>query len=116
VHSRKVLIVDGCAALLRARRADERSPVGNRDEYVRHKWLVEGRHGEAKVQHGLGRAVRRGLEQVAIQVLLTMTVMNLKRLAAASLKTFMRMISILASYAQSTAAVPTIRRPIALGL
>jgi hypothetical protein len=45
-----------------------------------------------------------------------MTVMNLKRLAAASLKTFMRMISILASYAQSTAAVPTIRRPIALGL
>jgi hypothetical protein len=43
---------------------------------------VEGVHGEAKTQHGLRRAVRRGLANVAIQVYLTAAVMNLKRLAA----------------------------------
>jgi len=35
-------------------------------------------------QHGLRRAVRRGLENVAIQVYLTAAVINLKRLAIAS--------------------------------
>jgi hypothetical protein len=52
--------------------------------YDRHRYLVEGIHGEAKTQHGLRRAVRRGLENVAIQVYLTAVVINLKRLAIAS--------------------------------
>ncbi len=39
-------------------------------------------HGEAKTQHGLRRAVRRGLANVAIQAYLTAAVINLKRLAA----------------------------------
>ena len=38
-------------------------------------------HGEAKTQHGLSRAVRRGLANVAIQAYLTAAVINLKRLA-----------------------------------
>ncbi len=38
-------------------------------------------HGEAKTQHGLRRAVRRGLVNVAIQAYLTAAVINLKRLA-----------------------------------
>ncbi len=50
--------------------------------YNRHRNRVEGAHGEAKTQHGLRRAVRRGLDNVAIQVYLTAAVMNLKRLAA----------------------------------
>ena len=37
-------------------------------------------HGEAKTQHGLRRAVRRGLANVAIQAYLTAAVINLKRL------------------------------------
>jgi hypothetical protein len=48
--------------------------------YGRHRWQVEGVHGEAKTQHGLRRAVRRGLTNVAIQVYLTAAVMNLKGL------------------------------------
>jgi len=39
-------------------------------------------HGEAKTQHGLRRAVRRGLSNVVIQAYLTAAVINLKRLAA----------------------------------
>ena len=39
-------------------------------------------HAEAKTRHGLRRAVRRGLANVAIQVYLTAAVINLKRLAA----------------------------------
>ena len=39
-------------------------------------------HGEAKIQHGLRRAVRRGLSNVAIQAYLTTAVINLKRLVA----------------------------------
>ena len=50
--------------------------------YQRHRWRVEGVHGEAKTQHGLRRAVRRRMQNVAIQVYLTAAVMNLKRLAA----------------------------------
>ena len=52
------------------------------------RWRVEGSHGEAKTQHGLRRAVRRGTANVAIQVYLTAAVMNLKRLAA-SLRTIL---------------------------
>jgi Transposase DDE domain len=56
--------------------------------YNRHRNFVEGVHGEAKTQHGLRRAVRRGLDNVAIQVYLTAAVMNLKRLATASIRPF----------------------------
>lgn len=84
--TRTILIVDGYEALLRARR---RKVSGWDDHtkhlYNRHRYLVEGIHGEAKTQHGLRRAVRRGLENVAIQVYLTAAVINLKRLAMASI-------------------------------
>jgi transposase len=80
--SRTILIVDGYEALLRARRRR----LHWQEEhhwYTRHRWRVEGAHGEAKCQHGLRRAVRRGIGNVAIQVYLTAAVMNLKRLAKA---------------------------------
>ena len=50
--------------------------------YSRHRSCVEGRNGEAKEQHALRRAARRGIEQVLIQAYLTAVVMNLKRLGA----------------------------------
>jgi hypothetical protein len=59
--------------------------------YQRHRWRVEGIHGEAKTQHGLRRAVRRGLVNVSIQVYLTAAVMNLKRLAAFLCLLFIRL-------------------------
>lgn len=80
--SRVVRIVDGYEALLRARRLWPRRDADTRRTYSRHRWRVEGIHGEAKTQHGLRRAVRRGLWNVAIQAYLTAAVMNLKRLAA----------------------------------
>ena len=79
---RVVLIVEGYEALLRARRRRRRWSLKERETYRRHRWRVEGIHGEAKTQHGLRRAVRRGLWNVAIQAYLTAAVMNLKRLAA----------------------------------
>jgi len=79
---RTVLIVAGYEALLRARRRRRRWSSEEREKYQRHRWRVEGIHGEAKTQHGLRRAVRRGLRNVAIQAYLTAAVMNLKRLAA----------------------------------
>ena len=79
--SRSVLIVDGYEALLRARRR-RRWDEATQGIYTRHRWRVEGVHGEAKTRHGLRRAVRRGLSNVAIQVYLTAAVINLKRLAA----------------------------------
>ena len=79
---RLVLITDGYESLLRARRRWQNRDEDIRDKYKRHKWRVEGIHGEAKTQHGLRRAVRRGLANVSIQVYLTAMVMNLKRLAA----------------------------------
>ena len=48
-------------------------------------------HGEAKTQHGLRRAVRRGLSNVAIQAYLTAAVINLKRLAAVVILFFMQL-------------------------
>ncbi len=80
--ARTVLIVDGYEALLRARRRRYRWDEDTKNWYSRHRWRAEGIHGEAKAQHGLRRAARRGLANVAIQVYLTATVMNLKRLAA----------------------------------
>ncbi len=47
-------------------------------------------HGEAKAQHGLRRPARHGLWNVAVQVYLTAAVSNLKRLARALLRLFLR--------------------------
>jgi len=80
--ARTILIKDGYESLLRARRRWQNRDENIRDKYTRHKWRVEGIHGEGKTQHGLRRAVRRGLANVSIQVCLTAIVMNLKRLAA----------------------------------
>ena len=52
-------------------------------DYQRHRWRSEGFHGEAKTWHGLGRAVRRGLQNIRVQAFLTAAAVNLKRLAAA---------------------------------
>jgi len=84
--SRTVLIVDGYGALLRARRRRKRWSRKEIKTYNRHRWRVEGIHGEAKTQHRLGRAVRRGLGNVAIQAYLTAAVINLKRLVGALLR------------------------------
>ena len=43
--------------------------------------LSEGVHGRSKTQHGLSRAVGRGLVNVSTQSYLTAAVMNLKKLA-----------------------------------
>lgn len=79
---RSVLIVDGYVALTAARRAHARGAPERRRLCNRHRGLVEGIHGEGKTQHGLRRAARRGLWNMAIQAYLTAAVMNLKRLAA----------------------------------
>lgn len=70
-------------SLLRARR--KRLRWGEREArlYQRHRWRVEGVHGEAKSWHGLARAVRRGLDNMRIQAFLTAAAINLKRLATA---------------------------------
>ena len=60
-----------------------------------HRNRVEGAHGEAKTQHGLRRAARRGLWNVAIQVYLTAAVMNLKRLAMAAFSCSIRFLKLL---------------------
>jgi IS5 family transposase len=78
---RAIIISEGFPALLRARRKYARHSPQDVYRYGRHRWIVEGRHGEAKTQHGLARAVRRGLDNVRIQAYLTAAVMNLKRLA-----------------------------------
>ena len=82
---RTILIVDDYPALIRARRRWRNRDAATRHVYTRHQWRVEGIHGEAKTRHGLRRAVRRGLWNVAIQAYLTAAVLNLKRLAAALL-------------------------------
>jgi transposase len=82
-RKRSVLIGDEYPALLRARRKRLRWDESVRAIYRRHRWMIEGRHGEAKNRHGLVRAVRRRLHNVQIQAYLTAAVMNLKRLANA---------------------------------
>jgi transposase len=81
--SRRVHIVTNHAAILRARR--KRAAWGDDEHaiYTRHRWRVEGTHGTAKTLHGLARAIRRGLENMKIQALITAIAMNLKKLAAA---------------------------------
>jgi transposase len=82
-RTRAVKIVNGYEALLRARRSRSRGwERPTRELYRRHRWRVEGAHGEGKTQHGLRRAVRRRRWNVAVQAYLTAAVMNLKRLAA----------------------------------
>jgi len=83
-RSRSILIVDGYQALTRARRRHRIWDTRTRSAYQRHRWKVEGVHGESKTQHGLRRAVRRNLANVAIQAYLTAAVINLKRLATAA--------------------------------
>ena len=80
--ARTILISHGYEALLRARRRHRMTDQEFVSTYNRHRWRDEGMHGEAKTQHGLRRAVRRGLSNVAIQAYLTAAVINLKRLAA----------------------------------
>ena len=81
--ARSILLGQGYTALLRARRRKEKGwDKRTREKYTRHRWQVEGVHGRAKIQHGLARAVRRGLENVATQAYLTAAAMNLKKLAA----------------------------------
>lgn len=50
-------------------------------------WKVEGIFGEAKNRHCLGRAKYRGLEKTQIQVYLSATVQNLKRIVNAYAET-----------------------------
>ncbi len=64
---RAVLIVDYYDALPMARRRKSNWDEATNEWYRRNKWRAEGLHGEAKTQHGLRRAVRRGLSNVAIQ-------------------------------------------------
>jgi len=83
-RARVILIVDGYEAWLRARRERERGwTKEKRAAYRSHRQRIEGVQGEAKEQHGLRRAVRRGTDNMTIQAALTATVMNLKRLARA---------------------------------
>jgi transposase len=79
---RTLLITDGFPALLRARRRWAKKDKRTRLLYSRHRWRVEGAHSESKMQHGLNRAIRWGLDNMSIQSYMTATVMNLKRLAA----------------------------------
>jgi len=76
--------VYGYTALLRGRRRTQKRWLDDKffESYKRHRWIVEGRQGEAKLEHGLRRAHRRGLPEVSIQVYMTAIAMNLKRLAA----------------------------------
>jgi len=90
-QTRSVLIKDGYCSLLRARRRKEKGwEAAVRQAYHRHRWLVQGIHGEAKCEHGLRRAVGRGLSNVRIQAYLTAAVINLKRLAAHVGRLFLR--------------------------
>jgi transposase len=98
---RKILIVDGYPALLKARRRRKNWDEETRNWYSRHRWRVEGVHGEAKTQHGLRRAVRRGLDNVAIQAYLTAAAMNLKRLAAFLRPYFAWLLTIITNMKQS---------------
>jgi len=81
--ARTVRLLPGHSALVRARRCCARGDETWRRQMARHRWQVEGVHGEAKSQHGLARAARRRLWNVSIQAYLTAAAINLKRLARA---------------------------------
>lgn len=79
---RSVHIKDGYCALLRARRRKQRGWTESMQEaYRRHRFQAEGIYGEAKGEHGLRRAVRRGTDNMRIQTYLTAAAINFKRLA-----------------------------------
>ncbi len=85
-RANKAMVVgDDYPALLRARRRREQWTDMDRELYRRHRWKVEGVHGEAKSWHGLARAVRRGLWNMRVQAYLAAAAINLKRLAMAVL-------------------------------
>ena len=88
---RSIIVQDGHGALLRARRRHAKKLPGDRAAYHSHRFRVEGVHGEAKTRHGLNRAIRRGLENIAIQTWLTAAAINLKRLAKAAFALFWAM-------------------------
>lgn len=108
--NKAVVISDEHPALLRARRRRERWSDEDRRLYQRHRWRSEGFHGEAKTWHGLARAVRRGLQNMRIQAFLTAVAVNLKRLAAALLVLFWRLVTGLSlpGYHSAAAARPQI--------
>jgi len=81
--ARTARLLPGHSALVRARRRSARGDQIWRHQMARHRWQVEGVHGEAKSQHGLARAARRRLWNVSIQAYLTAVAINLKRLARA---------------------------------
>ena len=81
--NKEVVIPHDYPALLRARRRHARWSEDDRRLYRRHLWRSEGFHGEAKTWHGLGRAIRRGLDNMKVQAYLTAAAINLKRLATA---------------------------------
>jgi hypothetical protein len=81
--NKAVVVSDDHPALVRARRGKERWSDEDARLYQRHRWRSEGFHGEAKCWHGLGRAIRRGLQNMRVQAFLTAMAVNLKRLAAA---------------------------------
>lgn len=64
---RAILLHKNHDALLRARRKHARWGDHEKALYRSHRIRVEGYHGEAKTWHGLGRAVRRGLDNMQIQ-------------------------------------------------
>lgn len=70
-HARVVVFNVDHPSLLRARRKWLGWRRKERELYQRHRWRVEGVHGEAKAWHGLARAVRRGLDNMRIQAFLT---------------------------------------------
>ena len=80
--NKAVVLGDDYPALLRVRRRRGQWSTDEKALYTRHRWRVEGVHGEAKTCHGLARAVRRGLANMKIQAYLTAAAINLKRLAA----------------------------------
>jgi transposase len=82
-NARTIRIVQGYEALVRARRRREQWGERECGLYARHRWRSEGTNAEGKNRHGLRRAVRRGIDNVAIQSYLTASAMNLKRLARA---------------------------------
>jgi len=86
--NKAVVVSDDHPALLRAHRRRLRWSEQDRRLYQRHRWRSEGFHGEAKTWHGLARAVRRRLQNMRIQALLTAAAINLKRLAATLLAVF----------------------------
>ena len=77
-----IVIGEGHESLLHARRKRRRRGSTEHTLYTRHRRRAAGVHGAAQTQHGLRRAARRGLWNVAIRVYLTAAVMNLQRLAA----------------------------------